>query len=116
MCSCMSNTGAGGFNLPPRPGYGTRGRRIPLQTNFFEVKIPSELSLYHYDVVIEPDVPRVMKRNVMKAAIAKYKATFLGQFPVYDGEKALYCHKKLTTNQVSWKCVHDITFSLLDES
>ena len=99
---------AGGFNLPPRPGRGTKGRKIALQTNFFEVKIPPDLSLYHYDVVIEPDVPRAMKRKVMQAAILKYKATFVGQYPVFDGEKILYCHKKLQTNQVSWMCVRNI--------
>ena len=110
MCACTytctCNTGgkikAGDFNLPPRPGYGKEGRRIPLQTNFFKVEIPPDLSLYHYDVVIEPDVPRAMKRKVMQTAILKYKATFVGQYPVFDGEK------KLQTNQVSWKCVHDI--------
>ena len=111
-CTCTCNTGgkseAGVLNLPPRPGYGTKGRKISLQTNFFEVKIPPDLSLYHYDVVIEPDVPRAIKRKVMQAAIGKYKATFLGQFPVFDGEKTLYCHKKLLANQVSCKCVHNI--------
>ena len=87
--------------FPHRPGLGTRGKRIPLLTNFFKVKIPSNLTLFHYDVEILPDVPRAIKRKVMQAAVEKYKTKFSGQFPVFDGEKSLYCHKKMRDKEAS---------------
>ncbi|CAI8030664.1 Protein argonaute-2 (Fragment), partial [Geodia barretti] len=86
--------------LPPRPGLGTRGRPIRLLTNFFKVEIPPDLTLYHYDVVIEPNVPRAIKRKVMQGAKLQHDWVFSGQYPVFDGEKNLYCHKKLERSQV----------------
>lgn len=88
-------------NLPSRPGYGKRGRPISLETNFFKVEIPSDLTLFHYDVTIEPTVPKAIKRKVMQAAVENNKAAFSGQFPVFDGEKGLYCHKKLPYDKAS---------------
>ena len=110
MCIC-SDTGVkseatsraiaipGSHPLPPRPGHGTRGRKIPLWTNFFKVTIPANLTLFHYDVVIHPIVPRAIKRRVMQAAVQKYGEKFSGQSPVFDGEKNLYCHKRLSNNE-----------------
>ena len=87
------------YKLPPRPGYGTKGRKIPLITNYFKVDIPEDLTLYQYDVVIEPDVPKPVKRRVMKKAVEDHRQEFSGQFPVFDGEKGLYCHKELRIRQ-----------------
>ena len=81
--------------LPPRPGHGRMGRQIPLLTNFFKVEIPPDLTLYHYDVVIEPNVPRAVKRKVMQTAKQQHSQFFAGQSPVFDGEKNVYSHKKL---------------------
>ena len=86
--------------LPLRPWVGTKGRPISLRTNFFKVDIPSDLILYHYDVVIIPDAPRAIKRRVMQAAVQKYSSIFSGQFPVFDGDKHLYCHKRLQSSMV----------------
>jgi eukaryotic translation initiation factor 2C len=72
-----------------------------LWTNFFKVKIPSDLTLFHYDVEILPTVPRAVKRKVMQAAVEKDRAKFSGQFPVFDGEQALYCHKKMNDNEIT---------------
>ena len=63
------------------------GRQIPLLTNFFKVEIPPDLTLYHYDVVIEPNVPRAVKRKVMQTAKQQHSQFFAGQSPVFDGEK-----------------------------
>ena len=57
--------------------------------------------LYQYDVTIEPTVPKAIKRRVIQAAVEKYKTAFLGQFPVYDGDKGLYCHKRLLHDEAS---------------
>ena len=72
-------------------------------TSFFKVTIPSDLTLYHYDVVIIPQVPKFIKRRVMQAAVLKYQERFLRQkYPVFDGEKSLYCCKKLSDNEVQY--------------
>ena len=89
----------GAPSLPPRPGFGTKGRPIELTTNFFRVRIPPNMTLYHYDVDIQPKIPRPLKRKVMQAAVEQ-NTLFSGQFPVFDGEKNMYCHKKLPEAQV----------------
>jgi hypothetical protein len=66
------------------------------------VDIPRDLTLYHYDVVIEPDVPRAVKRRVMVEAVKNHRGEFCGQFPVFDGEKGLYCHRKLSASPVGF--------------
>lgn len=52
------------FKPPSRPDFGTMGRTIKLQANFFEMEIP-KLEVYHYDVDIKPDkCPRRVNRCV----------------------------------------------------
>ena len=40
----------------------------------------------------------------MQAAVVQYRAKFSGQFPVFDGEHALYCHKKMKDKEASISC------------
>jgi len=40
---------------PDRPGHGDRGREIRLYTNFFLLKLPEMMTVYHYDVSIVPE-------------------------------------------------------------
>ncbi|KAK5883810.1 hypothetical protein CesoFtcFv8_020097 [Champsocephalus esox] len=42
------------FKPPSRPDFGTMGRTIKLQANFFEMEIP-KLEVYHYDIDIKPE-------------------------------------------------------------
>lgn len=52
------------FKPPSRPDFGTMGRTIKLQANFFEMEIP-KLEVYHYDIDIKPDkCPRRVNRCV----------------------------------------------------
>ena len=85
--------------LPRRPGFGTQGRRIQLTTNFFEVKLPRDMTIYHYDVEIQPKIPRKLKQKVMQEAIKASPKFFSGHRPVFDGEKSMYCHKRLPADQ-----------------
>lgn len=53
------------FKPPSRPDFGTMGRTIKLQANFFEMEIP-KLEVYHYDIDIKPDkCPRRVNRCVL---------------------------------------------------
>lgn len=50
------------FKPPSRPDFGTMGRTIKLQANFFEMEIP-KLEVYHYDIDIKPEkCPRRVNR------------------------------------------------------
>lgn len=52
------------FKPPSRPDFGTMGRTIKLQANFFEMEIP-KLEVYHYDIDIKPEkCPRRVNRCV----------------------------------------------------
>lgn len=52
------------FKPPSRPDFGTMGRTIKLQANFFEMEIP-QLEVYHYDIDIKPEkCPRRVNRCV----------------------------------------------------
>ena len=39
---------------PNRPGFGTKGREIALYTNFFPIRLPQNMDVYHYDITISP--------------------------------------------------------------
>uniref|UniRef100_A0A8C2Q0X5 Protein argonaute-1 n=1 Tax=Cyprinus carpio TaxID=7962 RepID=A0A8C2Q0X5_CYPCA len=52
------------FKPPQRPDFGTMGRTIKLQANFFEMEIP-KLEVYHYDIDIKPEkCPRRVELEV----------------------------------------------------
>ncbi|KAK2507845.1 hypothetical protein MC885_001259 [Smutsia gigantea] len=51
------------FKPPPRPDFGTSGRTIKLQANFFEMDIP-KIDIYHYELDIKPEkCPRRVNRS-----------------------------------------------------
>ena len=57
--------------LRPDPG-GSIGRKIQVKVNHFLVKIPKNLELIHYDVEITPDVPKRIKRQIIRTMIDVY--------------------------------------------
>ena len=80
---------------PKRPGYGTKGRDIQLQANFFELKLPKG-DIHHYDVTIIPDkCPRAVNHAVVQTMVDQYHKMFGGQKPVFDGRKNLYSRNPL---------------------
>uniref|UniRef100_A0A1X7VUD3 Uncharacterized protein n=1 Tax=Amphimedon queenslandica TaxID=400682 RepID=A0A1X7VUD3_AMPQE len=81
---------------PPRPGVGTLGRPIVLQTNHFPIKFPTKGELYHYDVTLKPDTcPRRINRAVIKEIEKKYRENLQGILLAYDGTKNIYTSKPL---------------------
>lgn len=106
------------FKPPSRPDFGTMGRTIKLQANFFEMEIP-KLEVYHYDIDIKPDkCPRRVNRwvflllllllpslassltclsffllfsEIVEHMVQHFKTQIFGdRKPVYDGRKNLY--------------------------
>ncbi|GCB71283.1 hypothetical protein scyTo_0008799 [Scyliorhinus torazame] len=79
------------FKPPVRPDFGTMGRPIKLQANFFEVDIP-KIEIYHYDIDIKPDkCPRRVNREIVEHMVQHFKNQIFGdRKPVFDGRKNLY--------------------------
>uniref|UniRef100_A0A8C1U9G5 Protein argonaute-1 n=1 Tax=Cyprinus carpio TaxID=7962 RepID=A0A8C1U9G5_CYPCA len=79
------------FKPPQRPDFGTMGRTIKLQANFFEMEIP-KLEVYHYDIDIKPEkCPRRVNREIVEHMVQHFKTQIFGdRKPVYDGRKNLY--------------------------
>ena len=81
---------------PQRPGVGTLGRPIDLQTNHFPITFPRRGELYHYDVTLKPDTcPRKINRLVIKEIEKKYRENLQGILLAYDGTKNIYTSKPL---------------------
>ncbi|PWZ58541.1 Protein argonaute 12 [Zea mays] len=76
--------------FPPRPGYGTVGRRCQVRANHVEVKL-GDKDIYHYDVTIKPEsTSRARNRWIIKELVNLYKQHLDGRRPVYDGRKSLF--------------------------
>lgn len=79
-----------------RPGFGQAGRDINLTTNFFRLKYNSRITVYHYDIEIEPECPKFLRRKLIHEFSQKNKANiFKNGLPVYDGNKNIYSSTKL---------------------
>ena len=95
-----------GFELPRRPGHGTKGRQIKLRSNFYEVRnFPDEI--VHYDVTIsdgrtEDDFPRDLSLSIIEELVKRNQNIFRKR-PVYDTNKNLYSIDELPfKSKVSW--------------
>uniref|UniRef100_A0A8C5W967 Protein argonaute-1 n=1 Tax=Leptobrachium leishanense TaxID=445787 RepID=A0A8C5W967_9ANUR len=79
------------YTPPARPGFGTAGKPIKLQANFFEMDIP-KMRLYHYDVDIKPEkCPRRVNREIVEHMVRHFKKEIFGtRKPVFDGRKNIY--------------------------
>ncbi|XP_069477786.1 protein argonaute-2 isoform X3 [Ambystoma mexicanum] len=79
------------FKPPPRPDFGTSGRTIKLQANFFEMEIP-KIDIYHYEIDIKPEkCPRRVNREIVEHMVQHFKSQIFGdRKPVFDGRKNLY--------------------------
>ncbi|KAF9279099.1 hypothetical protein BGZ68_008138 [Mortierella alpina] len=73
-----------------RPAVGTKGRRVQLTANFFEMRM-SDITVQHYDVVITPEVPPPVCRKVFEQFVTRHSASDLGNArPVFDGRSNLF--------------------------
>jgi len=79
-----------------RPGFGKEGREINLFANFYRMKFNPRITVYQYDIEIEPKCPKFLRRKLVHEFAQKNKANlFAGGLPVYDGNKNVYSSIKL---------------------
>ncbi|PYI05148.1 Piwi-domain-containing protein [Aspergillus sclerotiicarbonarius CBS 121057] len=85
----------------PRPGNGTLGRQINLQTNYFELKFQPDLLLYRYEVRIthaNPDALVIVGRQIATQVILRLLRTELAEYQegiASDGYQNLISRRKL---------------------
>ncbi|CAG8668612.1 21019_t:CDS:2 [Gigaspora margarita] len=79
-----------------RPGLGSKGKRVRVRANFFEVTALPEANIHHYDVTITPDVPPALNRKVFKRFEELERNGGLGDVkPIFDGRKNIFTCKPL---------------------
>lgn len=86
------------MTVTPFKGAGTCGRKIQLDTNYLELNIDKLVpSIYHYDVNIEPNMPK----RFMPLVFEKFRrANFPTTFIAFDGQKNAYAPKMLNLNDI----------------
>ncbi|KAL3282466.1 hypothetical protein HHI36_005650 [Cryptolaemus montrouzieri] len=77
------------MSLFPKKNYtpGTKGRKIQIETNHIQLNLGELKIAYHYDVQINPDIPKKFLRDVMEEF---RKRQFPQRYPAFDGRKNLY--------------------------
>ncbi|RIA93562.1 Piwi domain-containing protein [Glomus cerebriforme] len=91
---------AGITNFVKRPGLGRQGRLIKIKTNYFEVKFLPNFDIYHYDIIIIPEVPPSLNRKIFQTA-AERTSYFGGISPVFDGRRNIYTANPLPFDNVT---------------
>nr|AIY24303.1 Argonaute 2 [Laodelphax striatellus] len=89
----MSKMAVSQWKIPERKKNGTRGRKIELELNHFELFFKKQNFIaIHYDVTFKPDKPRRMFRPIMEAFRQK---KYPNNYPAFDGRKNLYSAREL---------------------
>uniref|UniRef100_A0AAU7B978 Argonaute 2 n=1 Tax=Sogatella furcifera TaxID=113103 RepID=A0AAU7B978_SOGFU len=89
----MSKMTVSQWKIPERKKNGTKGRKIELELNHFELTFKKQNFIaIHYDVSFKPDKPRRMFRQIMEAFRRK---KYPNNYPAFDGRKNLYSAKEL---------------------
>ncbi|KAI5072524.1 hypothetical protein GOP47_0012630 [Adiantum capillus-veneris] len=87
----MATTSRSVLVAPKRPQPGTAGNRVTVKANHFVVNLRPGITIYHYDVDINPKVSsRGVARQLQRQLLAMHETDFQGRLPVYDGSKSLY--------------------------
>jgi hypothetical protein len=69
-----------------RPGLGRLGRSIRIRSNYFEITNFPSSKIYHYDIIITPEVPPTLNRRIFQVA----ENSFFDIRAVFDGRRNIY--------------------------
>ena len=88
--------------FPKRPQPGTAGKGIKLVANYLEVTGLPVGEIVQYDVAVNPDVPRALKRRIFDVVESTYRSSaFGGKLVAYDGMANLFSYGQLPKSQYS---------------
>ena len=88
--------------FPYRPGYGTKGRKVLLWTNYFEMIPHPKLTLHRYHVDVKPDATGKKLSQIIRLLLelpgyAEYRDDL-----VTDFKSTLICRRDLGLNAAEW--------------
>jgi len=84
-----------------RPDFGTAGRKVQMQVNSFAVNAVPQSTIFHYDVVVEPDrLPARFNMELFKILQCEEPQIFTPKI-VYDGRKNAFAPRELPLGQTS---------------
>lgn len=87
--------------LPGRAGYGTRGAKTVLWTNYFRVLPSPKISLIRYAVNISPEVQnRRLRARIFKLLIADTPISTLGHGVASDFQATIITNSRMTHEQL----------------
>jgi eukaryotic translation initiation factor 2C len=81
-------------DFPLRPEVGSKGKKVKLRTNFYEVTSFPSNNIYHYDVEFIPEIPIRIQTQIFDRALEENKDAFEGQMVAYDGRKNVYLREE----------------------
>ncbi|OQR93584.1 Argonaute1 (AGO1) [Achlya hypogyna] len=93
-----------GMLYPPRPGFGTLGKKTAIWANHFRVTLkPGQGDVYHYDATFAPEgkiptadlPPKDLCARVLQALVTLLKTEVPGVAVVSDGRRNLYTASQL---------------------
>ncbi|KAI9350668.1 Piwi domain-containing protein [Obelidium mucronatum] len=100
---------------PCKPNHGIKGTPIHVLTNFYQVDIPENLTVFQYDVHVVPETVTKVNRRVVDAfrdlLMRNSVALELGNWEwrgIYDGSKNLYSPSRLPFANDAIKCPVDL--------
>ncbi|KAJ9070224.1 hypothetical protein DSO57_1010708 [Entomophthora muscae] len=89
--------------LCKRPGLGKAGRPSQINVNYFPITLKNPGTVFHYDVVITPEVPIPINKEVFEAFMCQYskdKTVLNGIFLAFDGVKNAFAPRRLPFSDV----------------
>ena len=86
--------------LPLRPGYGTRGDKVILYANYFELLPNPNLVLYRYNVAVQPSAQGKKLSQIIRLLLELPEFVELRDDIVTDYKSTLICRKKIGPDTV----------------
>ncbi|CAI2197507.1 10407_t:CDS:2, partial [Funneliformis geosporum] len=91
-----------------RPGLGRKGRVINVRANYIEISYLPYTNIYHYDVIITPEVPPSLNRRIYCELESLQADVFERSKPVFDGRRNIFTAIPLPFEAATF----DITLSI----
>ncbi|KAK3825007.1 MAG: Piwi domain-containing protein, partial [Benniella sp.] len=83
-------------NYVKRPDFGKAGKVVQVRSNHFEVTKLPNITIYHYDISVVPDVTPSVNRRIFTELMARHRESDLGNIhPVFDGRKNMFSPSEL---------------------
>ncbi|KAL9010648.1 MAG: hypothetical protein Q9173_004437 [Seirophora scorigena] len=104
--SLSAGGGLGGLSInakfPHRPGYGTKGKKVILWANYFEMIPSPDLLLYRYNVRVQPDAIGKKLSQIVKLLLQLPAYSDFQDDIVTDFKSTLVSRRRLGPGTADW--------------